>query len=138
MTITLHDVCERTGVDVLAHLDRQVTIPVHTDLQVQGDVAIVPTDTRDLATTPVPEEGVAVVRGESGGNTHALHADGGVVYFDANTPTGDNLVLGVMTVPAGSTAYLIHPEHGAMAAGPGTFELRRQREQAEEIALVAD
>jgi hypothetical protein len=136
MSITLSEVCERTGVEILDHLDRQVTIPVHTGLQFQGDVAIVPVE-HEAATIPVPDTGIAVVRGESGGNTHALHADG-PVFFDAHTATGSDLVLGVMTVPAEATAYLIHPEHGATAAGPGAYELRRQREQADEAALVAD
>jgi hypothetical protein len=137
MSITLSEICDRTGVEVLEHLDRQVTIPVHPGLQFQGDVAIVPSVDRGVAGSPVPAAGIPVVRGESGGNTHALHADG-PVFFDELTPTGRDLVLGVMTVPAGSTAYLIHPEHGAMAAGPGIYELRRQREQADIIELVAD
>lgn len=135
MSITLSEVLDRTGVEVLEHLDRQVTIPIGTGLQVQGDVAILPA--AGEAHTPVPAAGVAVVRGESGGNTHALHADG-PVFFDARSAIGTDLVLGVITVPDGSTAYLIHPEHGAMAAGPGTYQFRRQREQADEIALVAD
>ena len=38
----------------------------------------------------------------------------------------------------GSTAYLGHPEHGFMGIGAGTYEIRRQREMAEELRMVAD
>jgi hypothetical protein len=48
------------------------------------------------------------------------------------------LLLGVLTVPPGSVAYLAHPEHAYAGIAPGTYELRRQREMAGGIRQVAD
>ena len=131
---TLHQLITRHGSDVLEHLDRQATIPVTDAPQIQGDVSILPV-TRVAATTPVGPAGVAVVRGENGGNTHSLHGDGPIL-FDAFT--GGGMILGILTVPAGSTAWLAHPEHGYMGIAPGTYSIGRQREQADEIRMAAD
>lgn len=87
--------------------------------------------------TLVPAEGVAVVRGEAGGNTHLLVADGPVLWSPARGRTGGT-ALGLLTVPAGAVAYLLHPEHGANAMGPGSYLLRRQRQQADQVRVVAD
>ena len=138
MTATTYDdVLTAYGVEIPAHLEAQAAIPVLTRLQFQGDVAIIPTPTSMKKGAAVPPEGVAVVRGESGGNTHLLVADGPVMW----APVVGNpqlLDLGVVTVPDGSTAFLLHPEHGANAMGAGTYTLRRQREQADELRVVAD
>jgi hypothetical protein len=131
---TLQDAITQFGVDVDPHLDRQASIPVHSGLQAQGDVIVVP-HTGAAAVDLVPQHGIAVVRGETGGNTHLLLADGPVFYTD-NLDT--ELTLGVVTVPAGSVAYLAHPEHAYSGIAPGTYELRRQREQADQIRMVAD
>lgn len=140
--IKLGEVIDRHGVDVLDHLNRDVDVPVLAGLQAQGDVIVVPVaearaHTGRPATTPVPRAGVPVVRGESGGNTHLLLADGDV-YFDALPAAGGDLGLGTLTVSDGATGYLAHPEHGYAGIAPGTYEIRRQREQADEIRLVAD
>lgn len=132
---TLQEMITKTDVDVLAHLDRQADIPVLTGLQRQGDVIVVPRDVS--ADTPVPAEGVAVVRGENGGNTHLLVGEG-AVCFDACDPSPTRLVLGTLTVGEGSTAFLAHPEHGFTGIGAGCYELRRQREMADELRMVAD
>lgn len=126
-------------IDVLEHLDREASIPVHTGLQRQGDVLVVPAAMHAgiEAHTVVPARGVPVVRGENGGNTHALVADG-PVFCDLQTATVENLTLAVVTVPEGSTAYLAHPEHGYSGIGPGSYVLRRQREQQDVQRLVAD
>lgn len=137
---TLAEVINRHGVDVLDHLDRQLEVPVLAGLQAQGDVMVVPEGiafVRQLATTPVPRSGVAVVKGENGGNTHLLLAEG-TVFFDSIPRTDSGLDLGVLTVPAGSTALLAHPEHGYAGIAAGTYTVRRQREQADEIRLVQD
>lgn len=124
--------------DVDPHLDRQAAINVTSGLQAQGDVIVVPAAlTHPVATTPVPAVGVPVVRSESGGNTHLLLPDGPVM-FDQRAVSAMSLVLGVLTVPVGSVAYLAHPEHAYSGVGPGTYELRRQREMADELRLVAD
>lgn len=60
------------------------------------------------------------------------------VYCDVSTPSARSLRVAVLSVPEGSTAYLGHPEHGYMGIVPGSYEIRRQREMAEEIRMVAD
>ncbi|MGW0803278.1 hypothetical protein [Nonomuraea sp. NPDC002799] len=44
----------------------------------------------------------------------------------------------MLTVAEDATAYLAHPEHAYTGIAPGTYELRRQREQADKARLVAD
>jgi hypothetical protein len=80
---------------------------------------------------------VPVVRGEKGGNTHAIVADG-PVFCDTREARATDLTLAVLTVPEGSVAYLAHPEHAYTGIGPGSYTLRRQREQSEEMRLVQD
>jgi hypothetical protein len=41
-TLTLADLTARTGLDVLGHLERQVTIPVTDGIQAQGDLLVIP------------------------------------------------------------------------------------------------
>lgn len=134
---TLTEAIARFDVDVLDHLDREVTIPSVSRIGRQGDVLIVRRDKTTAATTAVPTAGYPAVRGESGGNTHLLLADG-AVFYDARTPSPSSLDLGVLTITPGATGYLAHPEHGYLAITPGTYVLRRQREQADELRLVAD
>lgn len=123
------------GVEVPAHLEAQAAIPVLAGLQAQGDVAVIPDRASAKKGEPVPAAGVAVVRGESGGNTHLLVADGDVRW----APVANALLdLGVVTVGPGAVAYLLHPEHGASGIAPGTYLVRRQREQADIIRQVAD
>lgn len=125
---TLGEAIARHGVDVDAHLDRQTRIPVLAGLQAQGDVLVAPRPRRKPAETPVLPDGLAVVRGEFGGNTHTLLAEGDV-RFDAE-PGEEGLDLGVLTVAEGAVAYLAHPEHAYSGIAPGTYVLRRQREVA--------
>lgn len=121
------------GVAVPEHLEADAEIPLICGLQVQGDIAIVPTRPGLDTGTPVPPAGVPVVRGEAGGNTHLLVADGAVSWRPAS-----DVELGTVTVDDGAAAYLLHPEHGANGLAPGTYRLRRQREQADQIRTVAD
>jgi hypothetical protein len=127
---------DQHGIDVDPHLDRDLTIPILTGMQRQGDIIVIP-DPAAKATTPVPPAGTAVVRGENGGHTHAVVADGPVAC-DIRTPNVWDLTLATLTVPAGSVAWLAHPEHGYMGIGPGSYTIRRQREQADELRMVAD
>lgn len=129
----VQDLIDAHGVDIDPHLDRQATVPVSTGLQRQGDIIVIPSG-RARAATPVPRQGVPVVRGEAGGNTHLLLADGAVTWDAAPA----DLTLGVLTVEEGATAFLAHPEHGYAGIGPGTYVIRRQREQADEIRIVQD
>jgi len=134
---SLSNLIDRHGVDVLEHLDRDELVPVSNGLQAQGDVMIVPTRPSAKPGLPVPAEGVAVVRGENGGNTHLLLADGPVAWAPADVGPTD-LVLGTLTVPDDATAWFAHPEHGYVGIAPGAYTIRRQREQADEIRRVAD
>jgi hypothetical protein len=134
----LDDVARMADLELLDHLDRQVTVPVLTDPQAQGDLIVIPVTVGLFdkhATTALPAEGVPVVRGENGGHTHHLIGEGPVCW--AGNRDGAQ-TLGVLTVPADATAYVVHPEHGAAGIGPGTYVLRRQREQADVTRLVAD
>lgn len=133
-TLTLADVEARHGLTHLDHLDRDAALPTVRDLPcAQGDVLVRPAPGAAPATEPIPATGVPVVRGENGGNTHLLVGDGAWRASD-----GTGLVLGTVTVPEGGTCLLSHPEHGGLLFAPGTFEVRRQREQADEIRMVAD
>jgi len=124
---TLGEAIEVHGIDVDEHLDRQMTIPVLTGLQAQGDVMVVPRPALGPATAAIPRAGLPVVRGEFGGHTHTLLAEGAAA-FDAASEDGEGLDLGTLTVSEGSVAYLAHPEHAYSGIGPGTYVLRRQRE----------
>lgn len=136
---TLATLIDRHGITVEDHLDLDDLVPVHTGLQRQGDVIVVPViGNAKPASTPVPAAGVPVVRGEAGGNTHAIVADGPGVCCDTRQASTTNLTLATLTVPDGSVAYLAHPEHAYTGIGPGTYTLRRQREQADELRMVQD
>jgi hypothetical protein len=139
---TLATLIDRHGVDVHDHLDRDELVPVSAGLQFQGDVAVIPVGRGVPASgsgypQAVPADGVAVVRGENGGNTHLLLA-GGDVSWDPSTGGPSGLDMGVLTVGEGATAWLAHPEHGYLGVGAGRFVVRRQREQADEVRMVAD
>jgi hypothetical protein len=129
---TITTVFARHDLEVPAHLVADVEIPVCSGLQRQGDIIVVPTRAGKEKGAPIPTDGVAVVRGENGGNTHLLVGDG------TWAPSRDLLTLGTLTVPRGGVAYLLHPEHGGQGIAPGSYRINRQREQADEIRRVAD
>jgi hypothetical protein len=131
---TINELIESTGLAVVTEHDTDLDIPVLSGMQRQGDVLLLPAAV--TAGTAVPASGTPVVRGENGGNTHAVYAADGPVYCD--TTVGDGLRVATLTVPAGSTAYLGHPEHGYMGVAPGSYEIRRQREMAGSARLVTD
>lgn len=138
MITTLSELETATSVRALDHLDRDAALPVVTTAACQGDVSILRVTTAP-ATTVLPQAGFPVVRGEAGGNTHSLHAEtGSGVCFDPSSGRDGELVLGTLTVPDGTQAFLLHPEHGGMAIDPGTYRIGRQREYAGEWRMVAD
>lgn len=135
---TLSDIMAPHRVEIPEHLAAQAEVPLLSGLQRQGDVLITPMKPGQIAgLEPVPAEGVAVVRGEAGGNTHLLVADGAVSFAPAPTTRG-GLTLGSLVVEEGASAYVIHPEHGAAGIAPGTYCVSRQREQAEIERMVSD
>ena len=134
---TIATLTRQTGVTVTSDWPGECEIPVLTGLQRQGDVIVVPAAV--TATTPVPPSGTPVVRGESGGNTHAIYADSDAgVCCDTVVADARSLTVARLLVPDGATAWLAHPEHGFLGLGPGTYEVRRQREMADELRMVAD
>lgn len=131
---------EATGFDVHEYLDRETLIPVLDGLQAQGDLLFIPMKVcaglvrvRPSATwVDVPRTGVELLRGAVGGNAHTLL--GGRWTTDVTDQVG--LALGVMELT--EPAYVAHVEHGYLGVAAGTYVVRRQREQADQIALVAD
>ena len=139
-TRTLADVETLAATAVLDHLDRQVTVGVLSGLQRQGDVGFLPASIATAATAspaPITGNGVALVSSGQGGHTHLLVADGDVTWAPVvrSRELGD---VGVFTVAAGATAFVIHPEHGALGFAPGAYLVRRQVEMADELRIVAD
>lgn len=135
MRTTFGEILDRHRVEIPPHLEAQAEVPVLSGPQRQGDLIIVPTRPGADLGDQVPAGGVPVVRGEAGGNTHLLVGDGPITWRPAGAR---DQTLGVATVPAGSIGYLLHPEHGAQAFAPGSYLVRRQREQADEIRTLAD
>lgn len=135
-------ILDRHQVEIPAHLKADAEIPILADDQRQGDVYIfrVGRPGKVAGQQPVAPEGVAVVRGEAGGNTHLLvNSPGGIpVLWAGRDATAANPDLGTLTVPEGSAAYLLHPEHGGQGIGPGQYILSRQVEAAETARLVSD
>src|SRR5438128_1821389 len=131
--------------NVLTELAAQIDTPILSGLQVQGDLLIVPAEGKvSDATTPIPTQGVPLVRG-AGGHVHLLIGKG---FY---TPGRDGAqTIGTITVPAGEVAYLAHgdgtvpsalsadADHALLAVGAGTYVVRRQREQSDVVRMVAD
>ena len=138
-TQTLGDLTAKHGFEVLEHLEAQAEVPVLDGLQAQGDLFVVPVPPAEASPrTTVPAEGIAVIESVGSGHEHRLFASvPGTTTFrwTANTLAGAQ-VIGVLECT--EPAFLLHPEHGATGIAPGSYELRRQREQADEERLVAD
>lgn len=129
----------------LAALDFDLNpVPV-TDLpQAQGDLIVAPWPSdasprrraEDIAKAKAVVRPEVVVRG-NGGNEHTLvdPNNAGVAWF---AYPGESQTVGVVVVPDNAVACLDHREHGRLAIGPGVFIVRRQREQADAVRLVAD
>jgi hypothetical protein len=143
MTVTLASLSQQTGLAVLDHLEQSVSIPVVDGLQAQGDLIVIPLSLLTPSVRAgagwieVPPEGIELLRGEAGGNPHTLVADPGTCRWTRNVRDADGLAIGVFEATA--VTYLLHPEHGATGCTPGTYVVRRQREQEGRRArLVAD
>ncbi|GGC56062.1 hypothetical protein IEU95_08385 [Hoyosella rhizosphaerae] len=145
--LTLSELTNLTGLDVLEHLDREVTIPVSGGMQAQGDLIVIPLEIVPnpvglspwTRTVTVPSSGVELLRSTVGGNPHSLVADEGTCTWRA--PVWDAMGLALGVVENTATAYLLHPEHGAMGLAPGFYVIRRQRElgvDKHRSVLVAD
>ena len=133
---TLMELAHKYDTGAFEHLVGDVEIPVLTGPQRQGDVFISPTKAGQVAgLKPIPAEGYPVVRGENGGNTHLLLAEGDVQFAPAEQ---NGQRLGTLVVGEGSVAHLTHPEHGFQSIGTGFYIIKRQREQADIERMIAD
>jgi len=144
-TLTLADLTARTGLDILGHIEREVTIPVTDGIQAQGDLLVIPIALLaveksrgwswrnvSIADPPrwhwVPAAGIEALRAGTGGNPHTLVADPGTCRWTTGVYDPERLALGALTTTG--IAYLIHPEHGGSGIAPGTYLIRRQRERS--------
>lgn len=131
-TRTISEVMTPTDITIPAHLEGSAEIPVLGGPQAQGDVLVLPATyvgpTSTVKPIRVPPAGIEVIRGENGAHPHLLVADGPGVLFDAGATDDSDLCIGVLDIPQGSTAYLLHPEHGASGIAAGVYSIRRQRE----------
>jgi hypothetical protein len=135
---TLADAEKAYGTTHYDYLDKAAELPVISRLAAQGDVLIKRSDAVTAAAKPVPAAGFPVISSGQGGHTHALF---GPVFYAPSTSAGtdpSDLAFGVLTVPAGAQALLSHQEHGGLLIEPGTYELKRQREQRDVAAFVED
>jgi hypothetical protein len=130
----LAELLDRHYLDVLDHLDREITVPVIDGLQAQGDLIVIPMamlNVVKILRQPywrlVPPEGVELVRGVAGNNPHTLVADPGTCHW-TNT-IRDPIRLGIAIFENRTPAYLIHPEHGGTGVAPGRWLVRRQQER---------
>ena len=149
-SMTLSALTDISGLDVLDHLDRSVSIPVVDGLQAQGDLIVVPHRllVGAVSTGPwthsqsVPLSGVELLRSAAGGNPHCLVAEGTTCLW--STPVRDTRGLALGVLDTDSVAFLIHPEHGATGIAPGRYVIGRQRERrpyrgfGPSMQLVAD
>lgn len=137
MQTTLGKLAEATGFEVLEHLEAEAEVPVLSGLQAQGDLFIVPIEvgTDTIRGDAVPDAGAAVIEAMNGGHEHRLFAGTPGTAFWYTSVAGEQ-TIGWLECTA--PAYVLHPEHGAAGIAPGRYELRRQREQADEQRLVAD
>ncbi len=135
--VTLGQLIGAHGIDVLEHLDRDLEVPVYDGLQMQGDVAVIPlakgTEPSDVG-TPVPSAGVPVIQAFGAGHEHRLFAGTPGTAFWSPSRVGQDLGVLKATEPV----YLAHLEHGYLGIAPGSYLLRRQREQADTQRNVAD
>lgn len=122
---------ERYGYADWATAFADVDIPVLNGLQRQGDVLILPTVAPDELTAAAaqPLADCLALTGENSQNEHRFHGDGWFWSDPAELETTrPGLKLGVIEVPAGGEAYLMHAEHGALGIAPGCYEVRLQTE----------
>lgn len=118
-------------------------VPVLTGVQAQGDLLILPWPVnvdparraREVALAkPVAGLPVVVLTGDNG-HDHALSPSPGVAW--CSYPK-DRQTLGVLVVDDQAVAVLGHIEHGDSHIGPGVYVIRRQREWADQVRMVAD
>lgn len=136
MQATIESVMSRVGYEVPPHLAAQAEVPELTGMQRQGDVMIIPMRAGEVANlVPVAPAGTVVVQGENMRTSHIVIGDGNVKVALRNRGTD----VGTLVVEEDSVAWLVHDgEHGPKGIAAGSYLIRRQRQQLDEIALVRD
>ncbi|WP_258534784.1 hypothetical protein [Streptomyces sp. PT12] len=134
--LTLAELTERTGLGVLAHLERSLSIPVVDGIQAQGDLIVVPfSELPRVTRSPwarwrdVEPGGVEQPRGANGGNPPHPGRRPGHMRLDPARQGRPG--PGHRPDPGQRPRHLIHPEHGATGITPGTWTIRRQRERGD-------
>jgi hypothetical protein len=136
MSATLGELIDHHGIDVFAYLDRDLEVPVLDGIQIQGDLAVIPSASASPGGTVVPPDGIPVIPAVGGGHEHRLLAGGPPRSARWKPAEGRGTDLGILTCTG--PAYLAHPEHGYLGIAPGTYLLRRQREHREAVRTVID
>lgn len=132
---TLAEVTAAHGFAVLEHLEAEAEVPVIDGLQAQGDLFIIPSAAITARGELVPPAGIPVIEAIGGGHEHRLFAGTpGTAWWRPAAGGGQDIGVLEATAPA----FVLHPEHGATGIAPGSYILRRQREQADQERLVAD
>ncbi len=132
-TLTQTELKDRFGHAVPQHIIDSVEVPLLNGLQIQGDVAFIPQVRSAAVGIPVPSKGVALVSGESTGNTHLLMPGVGVTWRPLENSL-DN--LGVIDVE--TEAFVHHNEHGYIGLSAGSYLVRGQTQMLDELERVAD
>lgn len=133
MQTTLADLSTRSEVKPYEHLDLDEIVPVLDTPQPQGDVMFLPCGpARTDLGNPVTAAGITLVAGQ---HSHVLIADADTTRWVAGAGPSR---LSVGVIHTTEPCWIIHPEHGGLGLAPGAWEVRRQREQADEERLVAD
>ncbi len=131
------------------HLDADTPIPIIDETmlraagqsgQAQGDVYVL---IAGPGVTPHTEPGDTfdrfdVIEGQDQRNPHSLYRLDGNATLRPGPATGYEFDVATLHIEPGGVCFLLHPEHGGNGIGPGTYVLRRQREQADTIRAVAD
>ena len=143
MTITNEAVLSRHGVDMSGLELPELEVPILSASQRQGDVLVRKVaDCLIAGAEVIGADGVVVVRAETASaNTHTLFTLSGECRWAANPAAADpiELVEGWLVVDSDAEAVLIHTEeHNVVGIGPGTYEIRRQREFDENWQRVFD
>lgn len=140
---TLADLTGTSGLHVDPHLVLDLVIPINDGLQAQGDLLVVPlAELAGQVSVPatarwheVPPDGIELLRGGAGGNAHTLVADPGTCVWTGTVTDPTGLAIGMFEAMA--PAYLLHREHGGTGIAPGSYVVRRQREQAPAVPVTA-
>ena len=140
-TITLGQLSQLSGHDVLDHLELDMAIPVIDGLQAQGDLIVIPHSMINGSASPaqpllrigagwreVPPSGVELLRSANGGNPHTLVGEHFTCQWTSWIRDETGLAIGALRNTR--AAYLIHREHGATGIAPGSWVVRRQRESS--------